>query len=97
MRQLLPEQTVQEGFSESIRCSGTCNADTQRSNVSNDKSAGKQIHKVEDKALDVVFELRRAVLTGDISVERTRRLAKDDSHQRKGGTHDDDCNERHNV
>lgn len=72
MCHFLPEQIVQKCFTKGVRCPGTCNADAQRSNVSNDKSADKQIYKVEDEELDFVFELRVAVLASDIVVERTR-------------------------
>lgn len=70
VRNVLPQQALQEGFSQRVCCSGCCNTYAQCCHIANDETANEQVDEVEDKMVHIVLKLSRVALAGGIIVER---------------------------
>jgi hypothetical protein len=85
MRHVLTEQLVQKVLSQGTCCPSCSDTNAQGTEISNDETSDKQINKVKNQVVDVVSK-GRAVLACGLLIKLGGRLAKDKSHQRKGGT-----------
>lgn len=80
MGYLLSQQALQEGFSQSICCSRSCNAYAHCCHVADDEACNEQIHKVENQLVDAGLELLRIALASGVVTERACRRAEDQRH-----------------